>query len=61
VLVYEVAEAFARDDKVERRLADAVYRAASELRRCYRVAAATLSAVPDKGRAWLAGQQPVIG
>jgi hypothetical protein len=44
-----------------RRLADTVYRAASELRRCYQGVAATVSAVPEEGRAWLARQPPVIG
>ena len=56
-----VYEATGLDEKAERRLADAAYRAASELRRCYRVSAASLGVVPEAGQAWLAAQQPVIG
>ena len=43
------------------RLADLVYRAGSQLRRCYRVIATGATAVPEDARDWLAGQEPVIG
>jgi hypothetical protein len=58
VFVYEPA----RDDaKLDARLASVVFQAASQLRRCYRVIATGVTAVPDDARAWLADQPPVIG